>query len=141
MDVPSWVSELSYDHKLREKLEEAIFEHIAGISKARQVGWSKEKILADVSELESVVTRELDLGRGRARIELNVKAEVFYEVLEEITGFAVEDEASLFSLLIELGSSKKSSTRWPLPCRRSEAKATASSGQEKKTLSWSHLSQ
>ncbi|HPT61142.1 MAG TPA: stage IV sporulation protein A [Bacillota bacterium] len=107
VDVPSWVSELSYDHKLREKLEEAIFEHIAGISKARQVGWSKEKILADVSELESVVTRELDLGRGRARIELNVKAEVFYEVLEEITGFAVEDEASLFSLLIELGSSKK----------------------------------
>ena len=67
----------------------------------------QRKDSADVSELESVVTRELDLGRGRARIELNVKAEVFYEVLEEITGFAVEDEASLFSLLIELGSSKK----------------------------------
>ncbi|MDD2430115.1 MAG: stage IV sporulation protein A [Firmicutes bacterium] len=107
VDLPEWVSELPFDHELRETFEEAIFENVAGITKAKQVGWSKEKLLADIVELESVVTTDLDLGQGRARIQLNVKAKVFYDILEEITGFIVEDEASLFSLLIELGSSKK----------------------------------
>lgn len=107
IDLPEWVTELPIGHDLRESIEEAIFNNVAIIEKAKEVAWAKEKLRKDIFEIESVLTTDLDLGQGRARIELALKAEVFYEILEEITGFTVNNEASLFSLLIELGSSKK----------------------------------
>ncbi|HHY19548.1 MAG TPA: stage IV sporulation protein A [Firmicutes bacterium] len=107
VNLPDWVIELPMEHELREKIEKAIFDHVANIEKAKEVAWAREKLREEIYELETALTPEMDLGYGKAKIELNVKAEVFYEILTEITGFNVESEAGLFSLLIELGSSKK----------------------------------
>ncbi len=107
VDLPEWLTELPLSHGLRETIEKAIFAHVSEVKKAKEVAWAREKLREEIIELETVFTPEMDLGQGRARIQLNLKAEVFYDILSEITGFKVEDEANLFSLLIELGSSKK----------------------------------
>ncbi len=107
VDVPEWIAELPLNHELRETIEKAIYANVAEVKKAKEVAWAREKLREDVLELETIITPEMDLGQGRARIQLNLKAEVFYDILSEITGFKVENEANLFSLLIELGGSKK----------------------------------
>ncbi len=107
VELPNWIGELPLEHDLRQSLEKAIFDNVANINRAKEVAWAREKLYTEIDLLENALSPEMDLGHGRARIKLNLKAEVFYNILTEMTGFAVENEAGLFSLLIELGRSKK----------------------------------
>jgi stage IV sporulation protein A len=48
----------------------------------------------------------LDLGTGVATLNLEVPRSLFYEALEAQSGFRVENDGALFSLLEELGKMK-----------------------------------
>ena len=50
---------------------------------------------------------DIQLGSGKVNIEIDVKDELFYQVLTEITGVNITNEGDLFSIISELSIIKK----------------------------------
>ena len=56
--------------------------------------------------VERATVEVLDLGTGVATISLAMRDGLYYEVISELTGFAIESERALISLLCELSAMK-----------------------------------
>lgn len=104
--LPKWIEALDKEHYLRAKLEETIKEKIKDINKVRDIN----KVASSLKEsefLEDVTIKEMNLGSGLAQIMLEVKKELFYKVLSEVTGLTIEGEHQLIPLLKDLAEAKK----------------------------------
>ena len=101
--LPEWISAVGEDHRIRLSLFDSIRQCAAEIKKIGDV----EKALntfKDNEYIESVVTREIDMGSGRAKLELKLNPELFYEVVSEMTGIDIDDDKKLISTLGELAA-------------------------------------
>jgi stage IV sporulation protein A len=103
--LPDWVEALSGNHPLKSELFSAIRGAAASLSHIRQVEGCVTQLLESPSVSGAQVSR-LDLGTGVATLNLEVPRSLFYEALEAQSGFRVENDGALFSLLEELGKMK-----------------------------------
>lgn len=104
--MPGWITALETEHPVKEALFEAMrrsAENIGKISEAEPV--MGEMLRTDA--LEGCKIREVDLGTGTVLCELEFPEELFYQVLTEKTGFSVENDGELMSLLTSLSQVKQ----------------------------------
>ena len=104
--LPQWVDELAEDHKLSKRFGAAVFETVENIHKLRDVTTAVEAF-RQYESVQSVKLATMDLGSGKAVIDLFVDGSLFYQVLQEMTGFAVEGDHHLMRLMQELSAAKK----------------------------------
>ena len=57
--------------------------------------------------VKQTTIKEINLGNGSVSLEITLQEELFYQVLTEITGVDVQNEADLFSTISNLASVKK----------------------------------
>ncbi|MBO7302678.1 MAG: stage IV sporulation protein A, partial [Clostridia bacterium] len=103
--IPSWISSLNSVHPVKS----AIMESVSLIaSKIKKIGDIKNSLFVlDENEfVDKYVLSDIDLGTGSASIGLSFNDELYYSVLSELTGFNINDESELVSLLQELSSMK-----------------------------------
>lgn len=101
--TPDWLSAVGDDHRIRNSLCDSIRKCAGEIKKIGDV----ERALALLGEneyLDGVVTREINMGTGTAKIELKLKPELFYEVVSEMTGIDIDDDRKLIETLGELAA-------------------------------------
>ena len=103
--MPAWMHALENDHRIKKSVEKALCTCGDRIRKAGDIknGFAD---LADNEYIASYTLDEVDLGTGKAKIRLSFAPELYYEVLSELSGFEIEDETALISLLRELSESK-----------------------------------
>ncbi|MDD4517585.1 MAG: stage IV sporulation protein A, partial [Limnochordia bacterium] len=104
--LPQWVDELAADHKLSKRFGAAVFETVDSIHKLRDVT-AAVKSFGEYESIQSVKLATMDLGSGKAVIDLLIDGSLFYQVLQEMTGFAVEGDHHLLRLMQELSTAKK----------------------------------
>lgn len=105
--MPGWVTALETEHPVKEALYEAMrrsAENIGKVSEAEPVMGQ----MLHTDALRGCKIREVDLGSGAVSCELDFPEELFYEVLTEKTGFQVENDGDLMSLLTALSQVKQS---------------------------------
>jgi stage IV sporulation protein A len=95
--LPRWVDELSEDFWLRDKLETSVRAILNDVHKVRDIDTALEK-LGDISEVESVTMEEMNLGTGIASMGLVLPEDLYYQVLAEISGFAIEGDTTCCAL-------------------------------------------
>ncbi|MCF0125927.1 MAG: stage IV sporulation protein A [Clostridia bacterium] len=103
---PRWMDSLDLSHPLKEELYREIKEAFDNV-----------RVLKDVSNCISYINQtdiikqtsllDIQLGCGTVNIEINLKDDLFYNVLTEITGVSITDEGVLFSIISELSLTKK----------------------------------
>ena len=106
INIPSWMSALDNDHWLKKELNAEILEKMHGISKVRHT----RTLASEISEFEFVNKASIDgmdLGIGEVVLNAEFKPELFYKILGEETGFEVNDEMSLISLMRSLSYTKR----------------------------------
>ena len=106
IDFPRWVEELDNDHWLRSKFEDAIYSSVAGINRIRDVDGMVDS-LKTVSDISRVLLKPMDLGQGAVSIELSTDRELFYKILEELSGFTVSGDHQLLKIMKELSIAKR----------------------------------
>lgn len=105
IDFPRWINTLPSNHWLRDRLINDIKTGINGISHIRDVSMFEEQFNDD--ELtDNVRLDSIDLGQGRALINLDIKQDLFYKVLTETTGLNINDDEELMNNIIELSRIK-----------------------------------
>jgi len=110
IDYPKWINNLPLNHWLRQGLNDSVkkaandIKHIRDVARFCQAIKSSENF--DNSFVESI-----DLGKGCAKVKLNLKNDLFYKILAETTGVIINDEQELMATISELAQIKKSYMR------------------------------
>ena len=106
LSVPPWVSAVGEHHRI----------HAAVLSELRRCADRVKKVgdvsaafagMAECEFVERVEVERLELGTGRASVALSMREGLYYEVISELSGFAVSGEPELIALLQELAVVKE----------------------------------
>ena len=65
------------------------------------------KKISQTEIISRTIITNIELGSGNVKVQIDVKEELFYKVLSEITGVTVENEGDLFGIISELSVAKK----------------------------------
>lgn len=106
INLPVWLNQLSEEHWLRKSYDEAIRTSVRSVEKIRDIDDVIDQ-LADHEYTQEVFLENIDLGEGLARITIGLLDNLYYQIIEEITGFKVNDEQDLLGLIQDLSFAKK----------------------------------
>ncbi len=105
INLPKWVEGLERNHWIKNNIIFTLKQSIAEIGKLRDV----DSIVQGFSELEFLEDTEVDnveLGEGVISIGLTAKQDLFYNVLEEKSGFKIDGDHQLLNLVTKLSRVK-----------------------------------
>ncbi len=106
VDLPSWVGGLDKDHWLKREVYSSILESAKEIDRVRTV----KKMTVDLSgeeQLSGCELKNVDLGSGSAGIKIELKPELYYNILSEAAGMKIKDDGDLVAMIKELSSAQK----------------------------------
>ena len=106
VDFPRWILSLEKDHWLRQELVSSILDHAQEIVRIRDVEAAMSKT-TEQEHVESASVTEIDLGRGRVKLLMQVPGNLLYEIISERTGLDIDSEAGLMPCMMELAQVKR----------------------------------
>lgn len=106
IDLPRWVDELPASHWLRQKFSDAVLEAVEGVDRLRDIEPSVDRLKA-YGFVSYAELRSIEPGQGSAGIELGCQSELFYDVLQELSGFTVQGDHDLVRLVQDLAVAKR----------------------------------
>lgn len=104
--IPSWISALDDTHPVKASIRESIISVSDAINKVGDVKKALD-ILKDNEYIYSFTISEIDLGCGKAQVELKFDSGLYYSVISEMSGFDIADEAQMIGLLREFSAMKE----------------------------------
>ncbi len=105
LKLPGWVSRLNAEHWVMRELYGAVNEYAEDIEKIRHT----KRLSEGVGRCEYVKECRIlgmDLGKGNVVMNIATPESLFYRILGENTGFEIENEEKLMSLMQELAEVK-----------------------------------
>ncbi len=106
VEFPKWVDVLADEHWLKIQFVSAVRDTLGNIRKLRDVEKAVQKF-KDYEFVSMADILEMDLGKGVTKITLQAKAELFYKILSEITGFEIRGDHHLMKTIGELATAKR----------------------------------
>lgn len=103
--LPSWIDVLDENDELRANLFSAVTETVNNLRRVGEIRDAAEAF-AENGDMTAKLDR-LDLGSGSAKIEVRIPDKIFYGILGEKSGFEIENERSLLTIMTELADVKK----------------------------------
>ncbi len=106
INIPKWIDALDADHWLKAGMYSCVLSSIDDVYKISDI----RRIADQVSAYEYVDDARvsgIDLGVGTATIEVHTPENLFYQILGETSGFEIDGEDKLITLLSELSAMKK----------------------------------
>ena len=104
--LPKWVDSLEESHWLKQKLYSDIKTAFTDIRVLKEVKPSVDNIHS-TDIIANSVLNEINLGNGNINISIELKDNLFYQILSDLTGVTVADEGDLFSVLTAFAKTKK----------------------------------
>lgn len=105
INLPKWIEGLEKNHWIKNNIIVTLKESIAQIGKIRDL----DKIVDGFTQLDFLEGTNVDnveLGEGVINIDLAAKQDLFYNVLEEKSGFKIEGDHQLLNLITKLSRVK-----------------------------------
>ena len=106
VDMPDFMNALDRSHPIYRSVHETISACASEIEKTGDIAKCFEKATEN-QYIKEVRIAKIDLGCGKATVEMKLADGLFYGLIGELTGFAVEDDEALLKLLLELSGVKK----------------------------------
>ena len=106
ISFPKWIDGLDFSHPLKTKLFEQLQNAFTDISALKDVSNCVSKI-ESTDIISKTFVDNIMLGTGKVCISIQLKYELFYNVLSEMTGMEITNEGELFSIMSDLSTTKK----------------------------------
>ena len=103
---PRWIDGLNFEHPIKSQLFNEIKDAFSDIRVLKDISNCTQKISKTEIISRTTITN-IELGSGNVKVQVDLKEELFYKVLTEITGVSVENEGDLFGIISELSVAKK----------------------------------
>lgn len=105
IDLPGWITSLDKNHWLRAAVFGKISSDAQGLRKVRDVNKFASTV-AENEHIRSSSVENMNLATGSARITVSLHPNLFFKIIEEETGIAVENEQELMKKMKELSSAQ-----------------------------------
>ena len=106
IELPKWLTSLDKEHPIRRAVFDTVRAAAEKVTKISNVSNMTNDIVkceyVDNSRMTSV-----ELGTGKAGLNVSLSPNLFYKVLGETTGLEIDGEAALMSNMVELAAIKK----------------------------------
>ncbi|MBQ3414009.1 MAG: stage IV sporulation protein A [Clostridia bacterium] len=103
---PRWIDGLDFSHPLKSQLYDQIKSAFSDVNVLKEVSSCIDSI-KQTDIIENCMIDNIMLGTGNVNVSINMKDELFYNVLSEVTGINVANEGDLFSIISDLSATKK----------------------------------
>ena len=106
VELPTWMSALDPDYGLVVSVREAVLKAAESVSKTGDI----HDAFVSLSEnefIKSASVAKIDLGTGKAVIDVKLEDGLYYKTIGELTGLEITDDVSLVNLLGDLSATKK----------------------------------
>ncbi len=105
INLPKWVAGLPAEHRIKQEFYDAVAEYACDVEKIRHAKRLSDS-LGGCEYIKECRIRGMDLGRGNVLLDAVTPESLFYKVLGESSGFEIENEEKLMSLMKELAKMK-----------------------------------
>lgn len=105
VELPAWTRALDAAHPIRAAITDAIRSCAEKVHKVGEIA-PAFGALADCPYIREAPMRRLDLGSGSAVVEAMPEEKLYYQVLSELTGLDIPDEAELIETMRTLAGIK-----------------------------------
>ena len=105
-NMPRWLCSLENSHWLKNEIFNMLRECAGSVKRIRDIDGMCAAI-AENSNVVGVAVENIQLGCGKAIINIRMNNELFYRILGEKTGIEIADEAGLLRSMLELAEIKK----------------------------------
>ena len=106
ISFPKWMDGLDFEHPLKAKLFEQMQDAFTNITALKDVSSCVSKIeTTDI--ISKTIVDNIMLGTGKVCVSIQLRDELFYNVLSEMTGMEITNEGELFSIMSDLSCTKK----------------------------------
>ena len=106
ISFPKWMDGLDLSHPLKAKLFEQLQNAFTDVSALKDVSNCVNKIeTTDI--ISKTFVNNIMLGTGKVSISIQLRDELFYQVLSQMTGMEITNEGELFSIISDLACTKK----------------------------------
>lgn len=102
---PAWINGLDIDHELKIKLLSEIKNSFENVSLLKEISPCVKNI-SQTDIISNANTDNIMLGTGNVNISINLRDDLFYKILTEMTGVEIDNEGDLFSIISELSKTK-----------------------------------
>lgn len=106
INLPGWIEGLPRNHRIKASILNSLKESIQTLQKLNEVEVSL-KSLGELDIVKEVDIKEIKLGEGVVNVDLVVDDALFYEVLNELTGYTIEGDYQILGLINRLAQIKK----------------------------------
>lgn len=103
--LPTWLGALPYEAPLHSSILSSIRDASSNIFEIKDVYRAVSALSAN-QNIESVSIFQMDMGTGYVTFELNLPKNLYYETISVQSGFDIQDDGQLLSLLTELRNVK-----------------------------------
>lgn len=105
VSLPLWINAMENDHQLKKEIYKSITESGKCAEKIRDIRAVTEH-LSSCENIKKCKVKNIDLGKGIAKIEIETDESLFYDVVTETTGLEIKNERDLMTRLIEIAKIK-----------------------------------
>lgn len=105
INLPDWVEGLPNNHWIKTNIINTLKQSIESIDKIRDID-SVVRGFNELPFLEDCEVDDVSLGEGVINVDICTKQELFYEILEEQSGFKIEGNCQLLNLITKLSKVK-----------------------------------
>ncbi len=105
VDMPGWITSLDKSHWLRSDVFGRISSLAGSLKKVRDIKDFSEKVSSG-EHIASSNIESMNLATGSAKINIALHPALFFKIIEEETGIAVENENELMQKIKELSSAQ-----------------------------------
>ena len=102
---PAWVNGLDLEHELKIKLFSEIKDSFGNVSLLREISPCVKNI-SQTDIISNANTDNIMLGTGSVNISINLRDDLFYKILTEMTGVQIDNEGDLFAIISDLSKTK-----------------------------------
>lgn len=103
--TPSWMSAIDSTHEIKASIYDTVRACADKISKAGDIK-DAVSVLGENEYIKSYSLDEINLGNGKAHISIELDKALYFDVISELTGFEIDSDEALISLLKELSVAK-----------------------------------
>lgn len=103
--LPAWVDALPHDHAIKSEILTCVRQACMNMTRLRDV----EEAIKSIGACENVshaAIREINAGQGTVSAQAELPRQLFYSTLSERSGFSVEDDGDLLTLLTDMSGIK-----------------------------------
>ena len=103
---PNWVDSLNYEHWLNQNLLSDIKNAFDSITVLKEIDSSLD-LLQNTEVINKSFIDNINLGTGEINISIDLKSDLFYKILSEVSNLEINNEGDLFTTISELAHTKK----------------------------------